>query len=348
MSSKDASLYGIPRPSKKSSSKEISSSTSLAFTSQLSSLISASKSTSEPRPSRARPKKDDIFSVHNKGSKKRALKDLEPDMTQKHSTSSEALDEATWHRSKRKMEEKARLYAAMKRGDVEDADEKHMVDFDRKWAETQEKGSAESDTSSDDDYGPAEPEEMVEYLDEFGRTRTGTRAEAAREQRRQMLVREDEDRARPAVPANIIYGDTVQSSAFNPDEPVAQQMAELAAKRDKSATPPPDLHFDATKEVRHKGVGFMQFSGDKEERRVQMENLERERKETERKRAERERRLKERRKEVDKRRREIAAKRAGKKADAFLEGLGMEMGGGSVEKEQEEGESVDKDRKEGK
>lgn len=58
-------------------------------------------------------------------------------------------------------------------------------------------------------------------------------------------------------------------------------MEELAKKRDRSLTPPPDMHFDAQAEVRQKGTGFFQFSGDKEERRRQMEGLEREREETE-------------------------------------------------------------------
>ncbi|KAJ9631632.1 hypothetical protein H2203_000031 [Taxawa tesnikishii (nom. ined.)] len=315
MTSKDpnAPLYGVPRPAKKATGREISSSNNLAFTSQLSSLISSSRG---------------YIHYTQPQQQKRALKDLDPDnisFDQKHSTAGEALDEAIWHRSKRKMEEKARLYAAMKRGDVEDSEERHMVDFDRKWAEARDKGEKGDEDSSSDEG--VEEEEKVEYVDEFGRTRTGTRAEAAREKRRQMLVQEDDgNRARPAAPSNIIYGDTVQSSAFNPDEPVAAAMAALAAKRDRSATPPPAAHFDASKEIRSKGVGFMQFSADGEERKAQMENLERERKETERKRAERDKRVQERKEEVERRRKELREKRGKRKADEFLEGLGMELG----------------------
>ena len=128
---------------------------------------------------------------------------------------------------------------------------------------------------------------MVEWEDEFGRTRTGTAAQRAREQRLAQLGSEAALRSRPDMPTNLIIGDTVQAAAFNPDEPVAQQMAELAAKRDRSLTPPPDTHFDASKEIRQKGVGFMQFSLDDQERKKQFENLEMERAETERVRAER-------------------------------------------------------------
>jgi hypothetical protein len=245
--SKDAQLYGIPRP-KKSTGKEISSSSTLAFTSQLSSLIASSNgSTGESARTttagRSRPK-EDIFSTHNKNAKKRALKDVdETDFTQKHTTNGESLDEATLRKAKRRMEEKARLYAALKRGDVEDLDEKYAVDFDRKWAEQQESGKVDDDTSEGEDDLDSEEEELIEYTDEFGRTRKSTRAEVAREERRKRTLAADEpDRftARPAMPTSIIFGDTVQSAAFNPDHTIAEQMAELAAKRDKEETPPPE------------------------------------------------------------------------------------------------------------
>ena len=92
--------------------------------------------------------------------------------------SGEALDKGVWERSKRKMEEKARLYAAMKRGDVEDADERYAVDFDAKWAEARAAGKEDED--DEDDYSAGEDEEQVEYVDELGRTRTGTRLDALR------------------------------------------------------------------------------------------------------------------------------------------------------------------------
>ena len=332
MSSKDAHLYGAPRP-KKTSTREISSSSTLAFTSQLSSLISTSKS-KDPCTSRSsvagrqRPQKEDIFSKHNRNTKKRALADLEDNghTKQKHSTSSEAVDDATWHRAKRKMEEKARLYAAMKRGDVEDLDERYAVDFDRKWAEAEGRGAAERDSSDGEDGNGSEEDELIEYVDEFGRSRKGTKADVVREERRkkgkEMGVDEpDRFTARPAAPKSVIYGDTIQSAAFNPDEPIAQQMAELAAKRDSSLTPPPETHFDARQEIRQKGQGFFQFSADEEMRRKQMENLEKDRQETERKRKENEERREKRRKEVEERRKIIEAKRGKAQADRFLDGL---------------------------
>lgn len=346
MSSKDAHLYGA-RPKGRAKAKEISSSSSLAFASTLSNLIkSSSAESNKPTAGRARPQKEDIFKTHNKNVKKRALKDLEDaDFTSKHrgrTAEEKGEDKVAWKRTKRRMEEKARLYDALKRGDVEDVDEKYGVDFDRKWADKQEKGeaSASESSSSDDD----EEQELVEYIDEFGRTRKGTRADAAREERRKRTLAADEpDRftARPSMPDTLIYGDAVQTQAFNPDATIAQQMAELAAKRDKELTPPPDLHFDGRAEVRQRGMGFFNFSKDEEERKEQMRRIEKEREETERVRRERARRVEERKEMIRKKKRVILEKRSKGQAERFLDELGAELlgkdeGGGAKEEDVKE------------
>ncbi|KAF2205981.1 hypothetical protein GQ43DRAFT_436568 [Delitschia confertaspora ATCC 74209] len=285
LSKKDSHLYGQQLRKQRTNTKEISSSGTLAFTSQLSSLISsASSSSNKPVSGRARPKKEDIFSSHNKNVKKRALKDLEDsDYTvQKHKGRTEAEkheDDTTWKRAKRKLEEKARLYDAMKRGDIEDLDDKYAVDFDRKWAEKQEAGGPDTDASSS--AGSAsEDEELLDYIDEFGRTRKMTRSQIMLEERRKRTLAADEpDRftARPSAPENLIFGDTIQTAAFNPDETIAQKMAELVAKRDKSPTPPPDSHWDGSG-IRGTGMGYFKFSSDHEERKKQMAELEKLRK----------------------------------------------------------------------
>jgi hypothetical protein len=351
MSSKDAHLYGA-KPTGRSKAKEISKSSSLAFSSTLASLIKSSAADSnKPSTGRARRQKDDIFKSHNKNVKKRALKDLEDtDSTQRHrgrTADEKGEDEAAWKRTKRRMEEKARLYDALKRGDIEDTDDKYGVDFDRKWAEKQEKGEAESAASSQSEA--SEDEELVEYTDEFGRTRKGTRAEAAREERRKGTLAADEpDRftARPVMPTNIIYGDAVQTNAFNPDETIAQQMADLAAKRDKELTPPPELHFDGRAEARQRGTGFFHFSKDEEERQEQMRRMEKEREETERVRRERKEQIEKRKAMIKEKKRAMQEKRSQGKAERFLDELGAELfteedgGGKRTEEEEKAGEAV--------
>ena len=344
MTSKDAHLYGA-RPKSRAKAKEISSSSTLAFSSTLSNLIKASSSeSSKPAAGRARPQKEDIFKTHNKNVKKRALKDLEDsDFTQKHrgrTTEEKGEDEAAWKRTKRRMEEKARLYDALKRGDIEDVDDKYGVDFDRKWADKQEKGEAAS--ASDSESEASEEEQLIEYVDEFGRTRKGTRAEAAREARRKNTLAADEpDRftARPSMPQAIIYGDTVQTNAFNPDETIAQQMADLAAKRDKELTPPPELHFDGRAEARQRGTGFFHFSKDEEERLAQMARIEKEREETERVRRERKELIDKRKEMIREKKRLVQEKRSAGKAEKFLDDLGAELLKGDDEVEEKaEGE----------
>lgn len=327
MSSKDSHLYN-PRTHNLTNGKEISSSTTLSFTSQLSSLINGpSTTTSNSKTStRLKPKKDDLFRRPKGNAVKRAKRDHDdsPVFEQKHTTDGEKLDAGMWERSQRRMEEKARLYAAMKRGDLEDEEEKYAVDFDRKWAENP--GAEDAEDSDDDEESD---HELTEYTDEFGRTRKGTRAEIARAQRvanAQTAISSDRFTARPSAPSNIIHGDTIQHQAFNPDGDVMQQMDELARKRDKSLTPPPESHFDASKEVRNKGTGFFQFSADEEERRRQMAGLEEERSETEKKRNERQSKLDERKRQIEERRKEIQSKRGKRKADDFLDELGVELG----------------------
>jgi hypothetical protein len=337
MSGKDAHLYGA-RPLKKKT-KEISSTNSLAFTSQLSSLISSTpnSSSSNATRGRVRPTKPTIFTSHNKNSKKRALKDLEEDdsRTQLGRQDLGGVDATIMHRSKRKMEEKARLYAAMKRGDYvpTDGEAESLIDFDRKWAENEARGAGnELDTSSDsgqDSDGGVDQEE-IEYEDEFGRLLKGTRADKerlGRRMRNQLLGQEELNRmsARPAMPEALIYGPTVQAAAFNPDSDTAAKMEEIARKRDRSMTPPDAVHYEADKEIRTKGVGFYAFSKDEKARKAEMEALERERRETESGRREREEKKEKRKREIEERKRAIAEQRAKKMADNFLDSLEKEI-----------------------
>lgn len=348
LSGKDAHLYGAQNTAR-SKRKEISSSSTVAFSSTLSSLIKASSTPDGSKPTsaaRARPQKDDIFKTHNKNVKKRALADLDDTnlATQKHRGRTGAEkheDEASWKRTQRRMEEKARLYAALKRGDVEDTDDKYGVDFDRKWADTQAAGTTGNASSSSDSEEDNDDKEVVEYTDEFGRTRTGTRADALLESRRaRTLAHDTSDRftARPTMPEQLIYGDTVQTHAFNPDSTIAQQMADLAAKRDKELTPPPELHFDGRAEARTRGTGFLYFDQDEDERNKQMGNLERERAHTEKVRRERKEQVDKRKQMIAEKKRAMLEKRSKGKAERFLEDLGMELGGRESKESKEGGD----------
>ncbi|KAL7913288.1 hypothetical protein GGI35DRAFT_442582 [Trichoderma velutinum] len=325
----DPNLYG-QRPQKRHKREALSS--SLDFTAQLTSLISNAtpQGSASTGSGRARPKqsKDDIFrgSSKSKGttasSKERDVKSEKLVLKEVTGTEEETQE---LERAKRKMESKARLYAAMKRGDYvpKENEAAPLVDFDRKWAETVE-GNDDYETSSDEDAHGSGGEEMVEYEDEFGRTRRGTRADQEKMERRirrGLLGAEELERmsARPSAPSNLIYGDAIQAMAFAPDDP--DKMAELASRRDRSATPPEMKHYDADHEIRTKGVGFFKFSKDEETRTKEMQSLEEERLRTEQQRKQREEQRAARRREIEQRRKDMGERRAKRQADSFLDGL---------------------------
>ncbi|GAA6060357.1 hypothetical protein JCM10212_004541 [Sporobolomyces blumeae] len=190
-------------------------------------------------------------------------------------------------------------------------------------------GAAHSE--DDDEPGPPLPsttDPLVEYTDEFGRTRMIPRSEVPRGAPFQ--VPGDPSGAVDAgtgpeagsstgvfqpgegpQASNILYGDQTSFPVYEPDPAIlAQRAATLAAAQ---AAPLVD-HYDSQRETtRQRGAGFYQFSGNEDERQRQMQELQRERDETERKRREREeegdRVRKVRRDEKDERKRMIEDKR---------------------------------------
>ncbi|KAL7924186.1 hypothetical protein ACQKWADRAFT_22993 [Trichoderma austrokoningii] len=324
----DPNLYG-QRPQKRTKRETLSS--SLDFTAQLTSLMSnaapqGSTSAVSGRPRPSKQSKDDIFRAAGKPKKADAKeRDAKSEklVLKEVTGTEEETREREW--ANRKMESKARLYAAMKRGDYvpKDNEAAPLVDFDRKWAENVE-GKDDYETSSDDGGNGSDGEQVVEYEDEFGRTRRGTKADKERMERRMrrgLLGAEELERmsARPSAPSNLIYGDAIQAMAFAPDAP--GEMEELARKRDRSATPPEMRHYDADHEIRTKGVGFYKFSKDEETRTKEMESLEEERRKTEEQRQQREEQRAARRREIEQRRKDMGDRRAKRQADSFLEGL---------------------------
>lgn len=351
----DPNLYGQRPPKRQKHSAALPS--SLAFSSSLASLISSSKAAAppssslpaaqqaaRPRPSKTKP---DIFAGVKAKKHSREDRDRDRDrdndrlvLKEPAGTEEEKNELAS---ARRKMEDKARLYAAMKRGDYvpKEGEAAPLVDFDRKWAEAQGNGAASSSDSEDDQDSDNNDTEVITYTDEFGRTRTGTRAERARMERRlraQEYTATEIERmsARPKAPTSLIHGDVIQSEAFVAHD--ADAMEAIARKRDRSLTPPDMKHYDARAEIRTKGVGFFQFSRDEETRQKEMESLAAERERTERERESRKDEREARRKEVEERRRlieerrlEKGEKRALKMAENFLEGLAGELGGGKEE-----------------
>lgn len=321
MSKKDASLYGVKR---KGNALNLNND----FGAQMSAAIASSQSNPKKRASNA--PKDDLFTANRPSAKKpKAAKKQKGDsgadkkLKLKDVTQSSELAEDDWTRSQRQMAEKSRLYSALQRGDIEDDQNKYGVDFDKKWADRHpEQGFSEQEDTPDEDAD--EPQELVQYTDSLGRTRTGTKRDARLadlEQSGEIDAGKAGYRAR--APDGLIYGDAIQTEAFDPDAPIASKMAALAAQRDKSPTPPPPVHYDADSEVRTRGTAFFKFSKDEATRQRQMAELEAQRQETDARRGvlqeEEERAREKRKRELEERRKVIAAKKARREADEFME-----------------------------
>ncbi|BGP01038.1 hypothetical protein RTG_02790 [Rhodotorula toruloides ATCC 204091] len=251
------------------------------------------------------------------------------------------------------LERKAAIYDKIRKGKTGGLSEAQiealLVDFDAKQggddsSEDDDSAGSEVDESltvpdrriqdiDDDEPGPALPyDPLVEYTDEFGRERLVPRSEVPRgapfrdpngngEWQYQNMVEEQTPSAfKPGEgpqAQNVYYGDQTQFPVYEPDpEVLARRAATLAA----AAAAPLVSHYDSTQENRTRGAGFYHFSGNEEERKAQMEALQREREETERKRREkeelgdvvkreREREKEERKRKIEEKRREMEEKR---------------------------------------
>lgn len=339
----DPHLYGQPPPKKQK--KEIALSGSVAFSSQLSSLLAEPSArthshSGDPSTTRAagrtRPSKLKTDDLSKTKIKRRDPPKPEAKDTAKLSLKSPLGTEETKAErefARRKMESKARLYAAMQRGDYIGR-EIGLVDFDRKWAEAQSQNpdatAASSDSDSDADGAEADNIDTTlhEYTDEFGRVRHLTRSQILRLQRSTTSAAELERMsARPKAPDALIYGDAVQADAFAARDGL-DTMEALARKRDRSATPPEATHYQADWEIRTKGVGFYKFSREEGRREAEMKALDEERKRTEGLRREREEKVEKRKREIEERRREIQDRKSKKMADSFLDGLEKDLVGG--------------------
>ncbi len=225
----DPNLYG--QRSAKRQKREMALTSSLSFSSQINTLLASSSSSGKATtPARARTPtlRSELLSggkpKRNGGQGGDGSKERNKDKLVLRETNDTEDDKAERLLARKKMESKARLYHAMKRGDyvAREGDVAPLVDFDRKWAEARERDDQEGESSSgngsddDDDDGGNIDSEIIEYEDEFGRLRRGIRAEKMRMERRSArgaASAQELDRmsARPRAPDSIIYGDAVAS-----------------------------------------------------------------------------------------------------------------------------------------
>lgn len=334
-----SSLYGAPRPKSKSTAISLSSTSIHALSAEIS--LARLRLSSESVPGRSRPTKTkSLFAGSNKNVFKRAAKDLVGSNDGGGRTSEQlggGVSERDLARSKKKLKQKAKLYDAMKRGDFNDDNGEGLVDFDRKWAEhpSDEESENGEGANKEDDDDDDDGDEIVEYEDEFGRTRKGKKSYVEKEKRREAAAKKaaEEAAARDAVPEGLIIGNTIQTGAF-----VTANFSAVPTSSMLSEALPPEeeyqeTHYDASKEVRTKGVGFYQFSTNSKERAVEMEELMNERERTAGDRKKAEEKKKRRREEIEARREEVKRRRRVKVGENWLEGFMGEIEVGDKEGE---------------
>ncbi|KAG8892421.1 hypothetical protein FRB99_002715 [Tulasnella sp. 403] len=232
-------------------------------------------------------KKQTSWMKKNKGVADRARRDIELEVSKQTVESAQAA-----------LEKKAKIYDKLQRGLTGGLSEREydtlLVDFDRKG-----KGREYSSDEEDIDESltvprPPEGDEpdddpVVEYQDEFGRTRKARRSEVPRHLLQEPEKPQELDDEYVILFLPLMFSvnrvnnlkaptQSADHSADNPVgyyptyEPTAEKVEAINSALEELRKAPTS-YYDSTKENRAKGAGFYQFSADEETRRKQMEEL---------------------------------------------------------------------------
>ncbi|RHZ88543.1 hypothetical protein Glove_22g202 [Diversispora epigaea] len=200
-------------------------------------------------------KKPGLWDNQNKGVNERSRRD-----------ELEIIDAPTLEASRIAMERKAKLYDQLIKTGIDDETlaEEILVDFDRKALEN----LSDMNNEENEEKGNEEDEDpWVEYIDEFGRTRMCRKSQMPEE----------------ILPTSNGVGEetSINSEEISFMEQEKNEWEKAALEELKNGP----IHYDETKEIRTKGVGFYRFSQDEKEREEQLRALKEMRIETEVKRA---------------------------------------------------------------
>ncbi|XP_017271192.1 coiled-coil domain-containing protein 174 [Kryptolebias marmoratus] len=270
-------------------------------------------------------KKPNIWSKQNAGVSARAEKDAEQ----------LAEEQTSLDTSRRKLEEKARLYEQMTKGDFpdEETDALYLVDFTQKIIdkkrEPQLRKEVEKDDEDRDRSSPIPPpenpdEEWVDFVDALGRSRRCMKKDLPSFQKM------DQDLKGKGIAAS-------QKTLLSEDMRRELQRQEWEREEEEAMSRPVGpIHYEdiRAQEARDLGVGYYAFAQDEEHRRKQRETLDMLRDQTTEQRTKRER-LKEKRQSILQAR--LAKVRQRKMKKAKLDGSEEE------EKEPEENQGKDEE-----
>uniref|UniRef100_A0A672JMU3 CCDC174 alpha/beta GRSR domain-containing protein n=1 Tax=Salarias fasciatus TaxID=181472 RepID=A0A672JMU3_SALFA len=280
-------------------------------------------------------KKPNVWSKQNAGVSARAAKDAEQ----------LSEEQITLDTSKRKLEEKARLYEQMTKGDFPDEETEglFLVDFTQKIIDKKREtfGQKEAEEDDDDDRdcysSPVPPpqnpdEEWVDFVDALGRSRRCMKKDLPD------FKKLDQDFKGKSA--------SIDKTLLSEDMRRELQRQEWEREEEEAMRKPVGpIHYEDIRgqEARDLGVGYYAFSQDQEQRRKQRETLDMLRDQTTDQRTKRER-LKEKRQAILKARLAKVRQRKMKKAkldgteeeDREEENQDDELGGPKVEVEIQE------------
>ncbi|KAL0978358.1 hypothetical protein UPYG_G00169460 [Umbra pygmaea] len=232
--------------------------------------------------SKLKIKKPNVWSKQNEGVSERAEKD-EQQATEEDKT----LDMA-----KRKLEEKAKLYDQMTKGDFPDEETEalFLVDFTQKIIDQKRENHAQQEHEDRGRSSPIPPpenpdEEWVDYVDTLGRSRRCMKKDLPR------FKKMNQDFQGKGV-------DPAQKDLLSEDMRRELQRQEWEMEEEEAMNRPVGpIHYEDIREqeARELGVGYFAFSQDQEQRRKQRETLDMLRDQTTDQRSKREK-LKEKRK----------------------------------------------------
>ncbi|KAI4892765.1 hypothetical protein NFI96_032338 [Prochilodus magdalenae] len=233
--------------------------------------------------------KPSIWSKQNEGVSARAQKDVEQT----------AEEEQNLDKSRQKLEEKARLYEQMTKGDFpdEETESLYLVDFtqkiidQKKGMNSREPEKRDRDGEASDLHIPIPPpqnadEEWVDYVDALGRSRKCLKKDLPEFQK---LDQDLQKRQKVAGAERTLLSEDMRREM--------QREQWEREENEQMTRPVGPVHYEDIRdqEARELGVGYFAFSQDEEQRRKQRETLDMLRDQTTEQRTKREQ-LKEKRK----------------------------------------------------
>uniref|UniRef100_A0A8C8CP88 CCDC174 alpha/beta GRSR domain-containing protein n=1 Tax=Oncorhynchus tshawytscha TaxID=74940 RepID=A0A8C8CP88_ONCTS len=207
-------------------------------------------------------KKPNVWSKQNEGVSERAQKDVEL----------VAEEENNLDRAKRKLEEKAKLYEQMTKGDFldEETEGLFLVDFTQKIIDKKRENHAQRESEREDreSSSPIPPpenpgEEWVDYVDALGRSRRCMKKDLPG------FKKMDKDFQGKRL-------DPAEKDLLSEDMRRELQRQEWEREEEEAMNRPVGpIHYENIREqeARELGVGYFAFSQDQEQRRKQRETL---------------------------------------------------------------------------